>query len=340
MQGLGLPHPITRYTGRFAPSPTGPLHAGSLATALASWLDARAWSNGAKRGRWLIRIEDIDAQRCNASTAQYILSQLAACHLIADAPPIWQSQRTGLYEKAFAQLQAQKVIYPCACSRQDIQRQLQIQGHVLQPHQESVYPGTCRAGLIGRPAKSWRFNAHQLDVMQARSHQKYSTLSPVKYNAMPSSRCIQGSSVQWVDRRLGIQSQNVSQIVGDFVIRRTDQQWAYQLAVVVDDADQSVTHVVRGEDLASNTARQILLQNCLGFDTPSYLHTPIIVDNRGQKLSKQTNAPPIDVSNPYKALCDAAEFLKLPRLDETKQPSIAHALNFWINAWDQAVDKL
>jgi glutamyl-Q tRNA(Asp) synthetase len=340
MQGLSQSIKANQYIGRFAPSPTGPLHAGSLATALASWLDARAWSDGNRHGRWLVRIEDIDKQRCSASAAQLILSQLAACHLVPDEPPVWQSQRTALYETAFSQLKAKQAIYPCACSRQDIQRQLQTSGTSLQSQQEPIYLGACRNGLAGRAAKSWRFNTDQLDLGTLNEKNDPSLRPTSQCDELQTDICINGSNVLWTDRRLGAQTQNVSQAVGDFVIRRADQQWAYQLAVIVDDAEQGITHVVRGEDLASNTARQILLQNCLGLDTPSYLHTPLIVDNMGHKLSKQTKALSIDVSNPLKALCNAAVFLGLPHLEPSFDLSIPDALNMWVNAWSRAVKTL
>lgn len=291
--------PALRYVGRFAPSPTGPLHAGSLVAALASWLDARAWP-GTQPGQWLVRIEDTDTQRCTPALGHYILQQLTACQLIPDAPPLWQTQRTHLYESALAQLIERRLAYPCACSRLQIQQQ-SIQ--TTRPHGELIYPGTCRQGLGTRPARAWRMH----------------TQAP--------------AMVVWKDRRLGPQQQNVCAEVGDFVLKRADGPWAYQLAVVVDDADQGITHIVRGQDLASNTARQILLQHALALPTPTYLHTPLVLDTDGNKLSKQTGAQAFDMTSPLKALCNAAIALGLPDLREHHDLSIPQALTIWIQAW-------
>ncbi|OGB08058.1 MAG: tRNA glutamyl-Q(34) synthetase GluQRS, partial [Burkholderiales bacterium RIFCSPHIGHO2_12_FULL_61_11] len=234
------------YIGRFAPSPTGPLHAGSLVAALASWLDARAHG-----GRWLVRMEDVDTPRCVAGAAQIIFSQLAACGLVPDEPPVYQSQRSALYQQALDRLVAQGGAYPCGCTRQDMARALAASGQPRQRHGELVYPGTCRHGLNGRAERAWRFRveSHESNVEK---------------------------EVTWSDRLLGRQSQDVSREVGDFVLKRADGFWAYQLAVVVDDAAQGITHIVRGRDLADNTARQILLQRALGLPTPHYLHTPLV----------------------------------------------------------------
>lgn len=251
----------TGYAGRFAPSPTGPLHAGSLLAALASWLDARAHG-----GRWLVRIEDVDTPRCVRGAAETILSQLAACGLLPDEMPWWQSTRGAAYAQALDQLQAAGLAYPCACSRKDIESHWRAQGVVPPRHAELVYPGTCRDGLHGRPARAVRLRCG----------------SPP-----PGAPLI----IQWHDRQLGPQSQNVSTEVGDFVLKRADGLWAYQLAVVVDDAAQGITHVVRGEDLADNTPRQIHLQRQLGLPTPCYLHTPLVLDGAGGKLSKSSAAP-------------------------------------------------
>lgn len=245
---------MNAYIGRFAPSPTGPLHAGSLVAALASWLDARAHG-----GRWLVRIEDVDTPRCVPGADETLLRQLADCGLVPDEPPVWQSRRAALYQAALDRLVAQGRAYPCACSRADIAQALLAQGRAKPRHGELVYPGTCRAGMNGRAARAWRFRSD-------------------------------GPPVDWVDRRLGPQSQHVEREVGDFVLRRADGLFAYQLAVVVDDAEQGITHVVRGEDLADNTARQIVLQRALGLPRPAYLHVPLVRDEHGEKLSKQTGA--------------------------------------------------
>lgn len=261
------------YRGRFAPSPTGPLHAGSLVAALASWLDARAHG-----GQWLVRIEDVDHPRCVPGADEEILRQLAACGLLPDEPPQWQSKRESLYEAALERLLAHGRAYPCACSRKDIGLALMALGRERERHGELAYPGTCRDGLQGRAARAWRFRVAE-------------------------------GTVAWEDRRLGVQLQDVARAVGDFVLKRADGLYAYQLAVVVDDGAQAITHVVRGEDLADNTPRQILLQRALGLPTPSYLHTPLVMGRNGEKLSKQNGAAPIDLSDPRAALASAAAVL-------------------------------
>lgn len=329
------------YIGRFAPSPTGALHAGSLVAALASWLDARA-----HHGRWLIRIEDIDPPRCQAGADQEILRQLAACGLHSDAPVVWQSQRHALYEKALQQLQAQKMAYPCGCTRKDIEAAWQAQGLIHERHVERPYPGTCRHGLQGKPARAWRFaleqQIHDLQENQpeALSHQSYSATQNIalKQHAL-ESRC---PVLHWQDRRLGAQQQNLITGVGDFVLRRADGLWAYQLAVVVDDAEQGITDVVRGEDLADNTPRQLMLQRALGLTQPRYLHTPLVCMENGEKLSKQHGAPAVDVSQPLTVLSAAAQQLGLPQApaaapcsSESPASALPLALDFWVRCWRQ-----
>jgi glutamyl-Q tRNA(Asp) synthetase len=261
------------YMGRFAPSPTGPLHAGSLVAALASWLDARAHG-----GRWLLRIEDVDTPRCVAGAAQEIFRQLTACALMPDEEPVWQSRRGSFYQAALDRLANEGRAYPCACSRKDIERALTAAGHSRERHAEWVYPGTCRAGLAGRPPRAWRLR-----------------VSP--------------GLVAWHDRRLGSQQQDVEHEVGDFVLKRADGLWAYQLAVVVDDAAQGITDVVRGEDLADSTARQILLQRALNLPAPRYLHTQLVLGANGEKLSKQNGAAPLNVEDALQCLREAGAVL-------------------------------
>ncbi len=290
------------YRGRFAPSPTGPLHAGSLVAALASWLDARAHS-----GRWLVRIEDVDGPRCAPGADQIILSQLARCGLLPDEPPVYQSQRSSLYEAALQTLIDTGLAYPCACTRQDIARELARRKTLPERHGELIYPGTCRNGLHGKPARAWRF-------LSCFSYQNTGSAQQIRAQAatdLIANDQPQSDVVQWQDRRLGAQSQQVSEEVGDFVLRRADGLWAYQLAVVVDDAAQGITHIVRGEDLADNTARQILLQRALGLPTPAYLHTPLVLDANGEKLSKQNGARAVDTSEPLTALRQAGGALGL-----------------------------
>jgi len=284
---------ITGYRGRFAPSPTGPLHAGSLVAALASWLDAKAHG-----GRWLVRIEDVDTPRCVPGLDATILMQLATCGLVPDEAPSWQSSRRALYQAALDRLVAQGHAYPCACSRKDIEDALAAQGRPRERGREARYPGTCRSGLHGRAPRAWRLR-------------------------------VPDGVVHWTDRRLGPQSQDVAGEVGDFVLRRADGLWAYQLAVVVDDADQGITHVVRGEDLADNTPRQIVLQRALGLPTPMYLHTPLVLAADGEKLSKQNGAQALDLSDALAALNAAAAMLGLPAQSRT----IAHALAAWTSQW-------
>ena len=286
---------MIQYCGRFAPSPTGPLHAGSLVAALASWLDARAHA-----GQWLVRIEDVDTPRCDPQFAEMIVSQLAACGLLPDAPPVWQSQRSDLYEAALHSLVDAGQAYPCGCSRRDIARALEAVGQARPRHAELVYPGTCRNGLCGlngKPARAMRLRT---------------------VDASGADICI-----AWCDRRLGPQRQNLAGEVGDFVLKRADGLWSYQLAVVVDDAAQGVTHVVRGEDLADNTPRQRHLQRMLGLPPLSYLHTPLVRGADGEKLAKSNGARAVNLTDPLAALNAAAGVLGLVVAAQT-QPDWLH----------------
>ncbi|WP_024539933.1 tRNA glutamyl-Q(34) synthetase GluQRS [Comamonas badia] len=305
------------YVGRFAPSPTGPLHAGSLVAALASWLDARSCG-----GQWLVRIEDVDTPRCSATAAQTILAQLAACGLAWDGDVLWQSARGQRYQRALTALLQRGLAYPCGCTRRDIAAALAAQGRQHERHGERPYPGTCREGLNGKPARTWRF--HTKKYMENRA-------SALMQQALPAIFLMNEHLLHWQDRRLGAQRQDVAREVGDFILRRADGLWAYQLAVVVDDGEQGVTDVVRGEDLADNTPRQMLLQAALGLPTPRYLHLPLVRAADGEKLSKQQGAPAIDVSRPLLALAQAAAALGLPAAPETSTPP--DALAFWRAAW-------
>lgn len=247
-----MTHP---YRGRFAPSPTGPLHFGSLVAALGSYLDAKHHN-----GIWLIRMEDLDTPRCVPGAAEHILRTLAAFGLHSDEPVLYQSQRTAAYEAALHQLQAIAAVYPCACSRRE------IADSALHGIDGLRYPGICRNGIpIGRPARAWRVNT---------SH------SPL-------------ATIQFDDSLQGRIKQHLEREVGDFVVRRADGLFAYQLAVVVDDAYQRISHVVRGADLIDSTPRQIYLQQLLGLASPNYLHLPVVVNEQGEKLSKQTQAMPV-----------------------------------------------
>jgi glutamyl-Q tRNA(Asp) synthetase len=292
------------YTGRFAPSPTGLLHAGSLVAALASWLDARV-----HQGQWLVRLEDVDTPRCVPGADQAILQQLSACGLQSDGAVLWQSQRHEAYQAALDTLIAKGWAYPCGCSRKEIEA---VQSQAVARHQAAVYPGTCRQGLQGKTARAWRLNVQA--VQQALN--------------MPIL-------TQWHDCRLGTQTQNVGEAVGDFVLRRADGLWAYQLAVVVDDAAQGISHVVRGEDLADNTARQIVLQRALGLPTPQYLHTPLVLGANGEKLSKQNGALALDLSAPVAALNRAAQALGLSTqpADTPLDQALSHWRTDWASRW-------
>lgn len=284
------------YTGRFAPSPTGLLHAGSLLAALASWLDAR--SHG---GRWLVRIEDVDQPRCKPGADREILRQLAGCGLIPDAPVWWQSQRGPAYQSALDSLLVQNKAYACACSKREIDQVLRSRGLMLQRGEERVYPGTCREGLGGRRPRAWRLR-------------------------VPGAT---GALVHWEDRRLGVQTEQVDQTVGDFLLKRADGPWAYQLAVVVDDAAQGVSHVVRGEDIAASTARQILLQRALELPTPIYRHIGLLRDAEGRKLSKQNGAESIVPG--LAAVSHSIQTLGLIPRGKTLGELLEHATNQWLD---------
>lgn len=249
------------YRGRFAPSPTGPLHLGSLLTAVASYADARA-----RAGTWLVRIEDLDRPREVPGAADQILRTLDAFGLHWDEAVVYQSRRAQAYREALERLTAGCLTYPCGCTRAEIARDGRpgLEGR--------VYPGTCRGGLrIDREAQAIRFRVPE---------------GPIGFE----------------DRVQGPQTQSVAESVGDFVVRRADGIPAYQLAVVVDDAWQGITHVVRGADLLLSTPRQVLLQTGLGLRRPRYAHVPLVVDPQGRKLSKSLGAVPIETRDPLRAL--------------------------------------
>jgi glutamyl-Q tRNA(Asp) synthetase len=241
---------VPAYVGRFAPSPTGPLHLGSLVAALASWLDARAAG-----GRWLVRMEDLDRPRCDQAWADTILRQLEAYGFVWDGAVLYQSARDDAYAAALDALKAQGAVFACTCTRSQLaQAPRNAEGEI-------VYPGTCRQHAVPRGEKyAWRLRVEDV-------------------------------SIHFEDRIHGALGQDLGREVGDFVIKRADGLFAYQLAVVVDDAFQAVTQVVRGADLLWNTPRQIRLQALLGLPTPAYAHVPLVTNAAGQKLSKQTLAP-------------------------------------------------
>jgi glutamyl-Q tRNA(Asp) synthetase len=254
------------YTGRFAPSPTGPLHRGSLIAAAASWLDARAAG-----GRWLVRIEDLDRARCMAGAADAILRTLERLGLHWDGEVLYQSRRLERYRAALAELASHT--YWCGCTR----REIADSSLGLAADGAHIYPGTCRAGTARKRALRVR-----------------TTIEPIAF----------------VDRVQGRCEQVLERDIGDFVLYRADGLFAYQLAVVVDDAAQGITDVVRGADLLDSTPRQIYLQRLLGLPTPRYLHVPVALDAAGEKLSKQTAAAPIEADP--QALRRALAFLGQP----------------------------
>ncbi len=270
--------------GRFAPSPTGPLHFGSLVAALGSCLEARA-----RGGRWRVRMEDVDVPRCRPEHADHILRTLEAFGFAWDDAVRVQSARTARYREVLEQLKASGAVYPCGCTRAELAgAHAGIDGAPL-------YPGTCRAGLPpGKSARAWRL---RVDGM-----------------------------IEFVDVVQGRQTQDLAREVGDGVLLRADGYFAYQLAVVVDDAEQGIDHVVRGADLVHSTARQIYLQGLLGLPTPEYAHLPVAVDASGAKLSKQTRAAPVDARDPVPALFAAARFLGQNPPEEIRRVAVA---DFW-----------
>ncbi len=280
-----------RYRGRFAPSPTGPLHFGSLVAALGSYCDARA-----ARGDWMVRIEDVDLPRARRGADALILRTLERYGFAWDGPVVRQSQRTGRYREALEELQRANAVFPCSCTRR------MLAGAPAGISGEALYPGTCRqnppstAGTV-----AWR----------------------LRVDAAPA--------ITFVDRLQGAQTQDLAHEVGDFVLQRSDGLFAYQLAVVVDDADQGITDVVRGADLLTSTARQIYLQSRLDLPAPRYLHLPVAINAVGEKLSKQTGAAPLP-DDPLPALRAAWQFLDQPAPD--RRP--ASVDEFWrhaIAAW-------
>jgi glutamyl-Q tRNA(Asp) synthetase len=288
------------YVGRFAPSPSGSLHAGSLVAAVASYLDARAHG-----GTWLIRIEDIDEGRTVPGAAEQIIATLAAFGMRSDGDIVWQSQRKALYQQAFDRLD--RHAYPCGCNRREIADSRVGTG----ADGAAIYPGVCREGLQpGRVGRSLRVRVPE-----------------------PGQDLI-----TFIDRLGGEMRQLLASESGDFVLRRADGYWAYQLAVVVDDALQGVTDVVRGADLLDSTPRQVYLQHLLGLPTPRYLHVPVVRTAAGEKLSKQTGAgsiAPGDEVAAVEALLAAAHFLGLPM---QRAQSIE---GFWASAiedWAEMLD--
>jgi len=277
----------TQYRGRFSPSPTGPLHFGSLIAAVGSYLQART-----ANGEWIVRIEDLDTPRSVPGAADAILESLERFGMYWDGPVSYQSQRGRLYEAGLQQLMTSGAAFPCACSRREI-REIAIAGA-----DAPVYPGTCRQGIAGdREVRSIR----------------------VRTDSVP---------VSFSDRVFGELRQQLEKEVGDFVIRRADGLFAYQLAVVVDDNEQKITEVVRGCDLLDSTPRQIYLYRLLGLRVPDYAHLPLAVDSDGNKLSKRDAADPVNEDDPVTTLWRCLDFLGQQPAEELKHASLEE---FW--AW-------
>ncbi|MDD2741505.1 MAG: tRNA glutamyl-Q(34) synthetase GluQRS [Rhodocyclaceae bacterium] len=282
------------YRGRFAPSPTGPLHFGSLIAALASYLDARA-----NAGIWLVRMEDIDTTRNVTGAADQILATLEAFGFEWSGEVLFQTRRQDAYAAALERLKASGLAYGCACSRKEIadsSQHLAIDGG-------QVYPGTCRSGMpLGRSARAWRLRVNADDIF-------------------------------FDDRIQGVIRQQLERDVGDFVLQRADRLFAYQLAVTVDDEFQRISHIVRGADLLASTPRQIWLQQCLDYPTPRYAHLPVAANAAGEKLSKQTRAPALDIGRSSELLADGLYFLgQSPPSDLRKAPQAevwAWAFEHW-----------
>lgn len=286
------------YRGRFAPSPTGPLHFGSLVAALGSYLDAKHHN-----GSWLVRMEDLDTPRTLPGAADGILRTLECLGLNWDEEVIFQSRRTPAYEEAWHKLHDIGAVYPCACTRKEIADSA-LHGLANRNMDELIYPGTCRDGIpAGKESRSWRVRTIQKSV--------------------GFNDALQGNIAQVLENE-----------TGDFVVKRADGLFAYQLAVVVDDAFQGITHVVRGADLIASTPRQIHLQHLLNLPTPHYMHLPVAVNGQGEKLSKQTLAKPLDCNNPAELLMRALSFLQQHPPSELSAYGVNSILNWAVGNWD------
>ncbi|MGA7178864.1 MAG: tRNA glutamyl-Q(34) synthetase GluQRS [Thiobacillaceae bacterium] len=280
-----------KYVGRFAPSPTGPLHFGSLIAAVGSYLDAHS-----QGGQWLVRIEDVDEPRCKQTHADDILRTLDTYGFQWDGEVVYQRHREQFYQHALQQLVDAGHAYPCACTRRE------IADSSVSGLEGPVYPGTCRSGLNGRAARAWR----------------------VRVNDAP---------ICFDDRIQGHHCQHLETDVGDFLVKRADGFFAYQLAAVVDDAEQGVTHIVRGADLLASTPRQIHLQYLLVYTIPDYLHLPVVLNETGQKLCKQTLAPPLDRKHCAETLFQALGFLGLAPPVELRHESASIILGWGMDNW-------
>lgn len=283
---------MERYRGRFAPSPTGPLHFGSLVAAAGSFLEARA-----RGGDWLVRMEDLDLPRIVPGAADDILLALQACGMEWDGTIVHQSARHDAYHSALHRLHDRGLVYPCACSRRE------IADSAVTGIEGPVYPGTCRAGLApGKTARALRLSTR-------------------------------GAAVAFDDALQGRIAHDLERESGDFVLYRADDVYAYQLAVVVDDAEQDITDIVRGADLLGSTPRQIYLQQLLGFPQPRYVHLPVAVNAAGEKLSKQTFAAPVDAAKPLPALVAALSFLGQQPPDELARGTVREFWDWAMRNW-------
>jgi len=308
---------MDHYRGRFAPSPTGPLHFGSLVAAVGSYLEAKTHG-----GEWLVRMEDLDPPREQPGAAERILRTLEACGMFWDGEPMYQSRREEAYRAALDRLQQQGLVYPCACTRREIADSHQTFAPTRDAHNAPltrasgrgaggegahdgalIYPGTCRNGLArGKTPRAFRVRANH---------------EPIEFE----------------DAVQGKRSQDLAAEVGDFVLLRADGLYAYQLAVVVDDAEQGITDVVRGADLLDSTPRQIYLQRLLGLGTPRYLHLPAAVNAAGEKLSKQTLAPPVDACDPVSVLAQVLEFLGQSPPAQLRRATLAEFWDWAVSKW-------
>ena len=318
------------YCGRFAPSPTGPLHFGSLVAAVGSFLDAKH-----NHGKWLVRMEDLDTPRTVKGSADDILHTLEAFGLCWDGGVLYQSQRTAAYEEVLQKLQTIGGVYPCSCTRKE------IADSALSGIDGIIYPGTCRNKFFPfpNPPPGEGTKAARTSAWRVRTDSYFSRTSSRK-NSEPaplSQRVREGTGfVEFVDTLQGTITQHLESEIGDFVVKRADGLFAYQLAVVVDDAFQGITHVVRGADLLASTPRQIYVQQLLCLATPSYLPFPVVLKSQGEILSKQTLAPPVDCQNVISTLWRVLKFLHQPVPEKLKSGMKEEILAWGIENWNVA----
>jgi glutamyl-Q tRNA(Asp) synthetase len=286
------------YIGRFAPSPTGPLHFGSLLAALASYLDAKS-----NHGQWLIRIEDLDPPRETEGAKEAILKALDTYGLFSDQDIIYQSQRSPLYQQALDQLIQQQSVFPCKCSRKQL------------ANRDSIHFGNC------------------LSLTKESTTTEEELQFAWRFNSRPAAESNARGQAYFKDSLQDHFSQSIAQSIGDFVVQRKDQLWAYQLAMVVDDYQQGVTHIVRGIDLIDSTLRQNMLQHALNYPVPHYAHIPVACGENGQKLSKQNLAPGLDLDNPQDTLWSALSWLRQSPPENLRLASVKQILAWAIAHW-------